>query len=189
MVGFVFSLILIVVAVVGQIQIITKAGYSPWWILFPLSLPVLWFISIAVAFGGLSSSIGTYGVFNLQGVADQAAVLGTVTLLDLIANYVMFIIFAFSDWPVMQAARARHPQQPGPYPGGPGTYGPPAGRPPATSPFPGVGPPPPVATQVRPMGWHRVDESTDEQYWDGRSWTARRRPKGDGGWVIIPVSD
>ena len=157
MLGFVVLLILIVVTVVGQIQIITKAGYSPWWILLPLSLPVLWFISIVEAFGSLTSNIGTYGVFNLQGVADQAALLGVLTLLDLIANYVMFIVFAFSDWPVMQAARGRHPQQPGPYAGGPGTYRPPPSRPPAAaSAFPGVGPPPSMATQVRPMGWHRL---------------------------------
>jgi hypothetical protein len=189
MVSLIVFLVLIVLTVVGQIQIITKAGYSPWWILLPLSLPVLWLIATAVAFHGFSSAIGSYGAFNLQGVADEAKVLATITFLDVLANFVMFLVFAFSDWPVMQAARARHPQQPGPVVGGPARYGPPGNRPPPATRFPAAGAPPVVATQARPLGWQRVDESMDEQFWDGMAWTARRHPSGDGGWLIIPVAE
>jgi len=195
MVGIILFLVLSVVTVVGAIQIITKAGYSPWWILLPLSLPVLWIVDIAIAFSGLSSAIGTYGAFDLQTIVTEAKVMSTLTALDILANYAMFAVFAFSDWPVMQAARARHTPGPNPYLGGPAP-GPP-GRP---SPATGVAPPPAVsaggappptatATAARPRGWQRVDESLDEQYWDGRTWTARRRPSGDGGWVIVPLGD
>jgi hypothetical protein len=188
--GIILFLVLCVVTVVGSIQIITKAGYSPWWILLPLSLPVLWLVSIAIAYGDLSSAVGTYGAFDIQTVVDQAKVLSTLTFLDLLANYAMFLIFAFSDWPVMQAARARHTPGPNPYLGGPASYGPAPGRPaPAAGPFAGVEPPPVVATAVRPRGWQRVDDSSDEQYWDGRTWTARRRPSSEGGYVIIPLGD
>jgi hypothetical protein len=199
MVGIVLFLALCVVTAVGGIQIITKAGYSPWWILLPLSLPVLWLVDIAVAFNGLSSAIGTYGAFDLQSIVAEAKVLSTLTFLDLLVNYAMFVVFAFSDWPVMQAARARHTPGPNPYRGGPASHGPAPGRPsPTTGPFAGVAPPPAagtvvapppaVATAARPRGWHRVDKSEDEQYWDGRTWTARRRPSGGGDYVIIPLT-
>ena len=50
MIGLVITLCLIVLAIVGYIQIITKAGYSPWWILLPLSIPVLWLIAVFTTF-------------------------------------------------------------------------------------------------------------------------------------------
>ena len=109
MAALIIALILFVLTIVCYIQIITKAGYSPWWILLPLSLPVLWLIATADAFHGFSSGLGTFGVFDPQGIADQEKALGWLILLDIIANYVMLVAFAFSDWPVIQAARSQFP--------------------------------------------------------------------------------
>lgn len=54
-----------VVAVVAWVKIITKAGYSGWWVLIGL-VPI--------------------------------------------ANIVMFLVFAFSDWPALRTARAQLPR-------------------------------------------------------------------------------
>ena len=35
-----------VVIIVVDVQIITKAGYSPWWILLPLAMPVMYFVDV-----------------------------------------------------------------------------------------------------------------------------------------------
>ena len=109
MAGLIIVLILFVLTIVSYIQIITKAGYSPWWILLPLSLPVLWLIATADVFHGFSGGFGTFTLFDPQGIADQEKALGWLILLDIVANYAMLLAFAFSDWPVMQAARSRYP--------------------------------------------------------------------------------
>ena len=59
--------------VAAWVKILTKAGYSGWWIL-----------------------------------------IGVVPLV----NVIMFLVFAFSDWPALQATRRYPPPpyQPGPYP-------------------------------------------------------------------------
>jgi hypothetical protein len=193
MIGLVIVLCLFVLIIVGWIQIITKAGYSPWWILVPLSLPVLWVITISILFSGFSGA-GTYGFFDVQGVADGASIMGKVTLVDLIANYAFFLIFAFSDWPVMQAARSRHTPRTGggdpqprrvPGPGsGPGqASGAGAG---ATSPTPSP------ATESGPgaqaPGWYQSGAlgAGEQSYWDGSAWTARRR-WSRGAWMDLPM--
>jgi hypothetical protein len=180
-ISLVIGVFLMVLTIVAYIQIITKAGYSPWWILLPLSLPVLWIISIATAFSGLSG-VGTYGLFNVQGVADSAEVLGVVTLLDVLLNFVFLLIFAFSDWPVMQAARSRHAPRTGG--GGRGRAEPPAGPiGPTPTPLPAVVP----GSDGQPPGWVKTGPmgSGEESYWDGAAWTAKRR-WSEGAWVDLP---
>ena len=60
-----------VVAIVAWVKIITKAGYSGWWVLIGL-VPI--------------------------------------------ANIVMFLVFAFSDWPALQQARGQAGYYPPPGP-------------------------------------------------------------------------
>ncbi len=44
-----------------------------------------------------------------------------------------------------------------------------------------------LTTASRPIGWQKVDDGTDdEQYWDGRVWTLRRRRHEDR-WLFVPV--
>lgn len=72
----VFYIAVAVVAIVAWVKIISKAGYSGWWVL--------------IAFVPL-------------------------------ANVVMFLVFAFSDWPALRQARG----YPGMYPPPPGVAPPP----------------------------------------------------------------
>ena len=64
-VSLVIAIAVFAVIIVAYVQIITKAGYSPWWILLPLAMPVMCIVTFAVlandsfgqAFG--SSSVTT----------------------------------------------------------------------------------------------------------------------------------
>jgi hypothetical protein len=47
---------------------------------------------------------------------------------------------------------------------------------------------PPSRAKGRPMGWYSVDGSlSDERFWDGRTWTARRQLVG-GTWSPVPLA-
>ena len=190
-----FGLACLVLSPFAFYQIITKAGFSGWWTFVPYTPWIVGFLGqVAFRMVDTNRSIGS--------VFDQLTLWFVVTILSGMFVAIMFFVFAFSKWPCLQPARAPQAPWPGPRTDGPATSGPP-GSPPgdaglfedapapvaSAGPFPGV-PPAPMQTQrTRPMGWQRVDESADEQYWDGRTWTARRRPSGDGGYIIIPLSD
>ncbi len=188
MLAIIIFLILSAVTIVGGIQIITKAGYSPWWILLPLSIPLLWLINIALVFNDFSG-VGSYGAFNLQTFADQEQTMGIFIFLDLVVNFVMFLVFAFSEWPVVQAARSRGSGRnggtqfgsrgPGPYRAGP------AGSAAATASAPA--PPLPELAGQAP-GWHTTGPvgAGEQSYWDGTGWSARRRWQKDA-WVDLPL--
>ncbi len=47
---------------------------------------------------------------------------------------------------------------------------------------------PPSRAKGRPMGWYSVDGSlSDERFWDGRTWTARRQLVA-GTWSSVPLA-
>jgi hypothetical protein len=47
---------------------------------------------------------------------------------------------------------------------------------------------PPSRAKGRPMGWYSVDGSlSDERFWDGRTWTARRQLV-EGTWSPVPLA-
>jgi hypothetical protein len=199
--GFVMS----IVTLVAMVQIIVKAGYSGWWILVPLGAPVVVFIATFI----VAASTADLGSRSLSSAFDALAVGVVIDFLVYAAVWVLFVKFAFSDWPVLQAARAPQAPRtnpyvggPGPSMGGPGSYRPPGRPAPTSGPFPGVASPPPSpfpggppapmtmqAQRAQPIGWHRVDETEDEQYWDGRGWAARRRRTANGPYVVIPLTD
>jgi hypothetical protein len=172
----VFYLAFLVLTIVAYVKIVSKAGYSAWWVLIAL-VPLV--------------------------------------------NVIFFLIFAFSDWPVLQRLRATEQSHgygfggpPGPGPAGydpPAGWDPPAGYgsppyggpgapaappvpgylastaaaapPPAPEPeahsvplpsfFGGPAPPPPPTDQV-PAGWY-PDGTGSERWWDGTSWTESTR--------------
>ena len=187
--SFIISLIVLVLTIVAMIQIITKAGYSPWWILLPLSLPVLWIITWAVLFNDYSTPIvtGAFGGFTLFGLSSSGTVqtLVDLTEVDVLLNWLMFLVFAFSAWPAVQAARGRMPVSP---PGG-GRGG---GFQPAVPGAPGPGGVAPSARQMPPAeghapGWYVSGPvgAGEQSYWDGAAWTARRKWQSNA-WVDLP---
>ena len=128
-VSLMIAIAIFAVIIVAYVQIITKAGYSPWWILLPLAMPVMYIVTFAVlANDTFGSAFGTSSVTTLT---NDFQFLGTIDLLVGIANLVMFLVFAFSEWPVMREARTRRPPPGGmsfmpPTFGGPGGPGGPA---------------------------------------------------------------
>jgi hypothetical protein len=182
LVGLIIAFCVWALFIVAWIQIITKAGYSPWWILLPVSLVVLWIIDIFLLFRSLSAVTG-YSAVNFQTFADAEQTLYAVILLDVILNMIMFFVFAFSEWPVMKMSRLRYP--------GDG-LGPRSSRP-FDRPSGGVGPlattPQPLPSlEGQPPGWYRSGSvgAGEQSYWDGSAWTACRRWQNNA-WVDLPV--
>jgi hypothetical protein len=82
-------------------QIITKAGYSSKWILLPLTPVVLGVISlILLAVDVRTETFGGITVTQPVNLSDFAA-LQVLDLISVITTWVFFLIFAFSNWPVL----------------------------------------------------------------------------------------
>jgi hypothetical protein len=148
-----------VITLIAMVTIITKAGYSGGWILAPLSLVILWIILIADTFHTVTS----FSSFGFQ----TAKALGIIYFIDVILNWVLFLIFAFSDWPALQGTHTT-------YAGSGGVL-----------PRQAQVPPPPSRPQE--PGWHQVGSNNNDQaYWDGQAWTARRQ-WGGAGWTDVAL--
>ncbi|MGO9151539.1 MAG: zinc-ribbon domain-containing protein [Acidimicrobiales bacterium] len=88
---------------IATVKIITKAGYSGWWVLVPLIPVALWFITLATLAGAANSPFNsaTSAGFNASGYVALFVLDGVGALLP----WVFFLVFAFSDWPVRQQLR------------------------------------------------------------------------------------
>lgn len=115
------SLIVALAIVVGDFwavtRIIHQAGYSRNWILVPLTSFAL-FIAVAV---DSVVSIHDFALGTTTGLSyfDGVGVLWSLFSVSLFVNWVFFMIFAFSNWPVSRdgGGPARGPTQPAePYP-------------------------------------------------------------------------
>lgn len=102
-----------------------------------------------------------------------------LSMLVPIFGIVMFFVFAFSDWPVLQQLRAVSAGQTFGYAGappGPGVPGPgmpwgasgPGGPWGAPGPFPS-------SPGLPPPGWYPGEVQGQERYWDGVAWTSQVR--------------
>jgi hypothetical protein len=120
-------------------KIITKAGYSGYWILLVVAPFVAYLIGIVVLANEVRSRDFHVGSF--------AGWLGLAGLLAFV-EYIFFLVFAFSDWPALRQRGQAHP--PG-YGYGYGRAGP---RPPSGT---GPGMPPPLAgsppAPAQPLTW------------------------------------
>jgi hypothetical protein len=86
-------------------------------------------------------------------------------LLSVIFSEVVFLIFAFAEWPALRQQRERVLVTAG-------------GR--------ALAQPPPAPVRGQEPGWYQVGATNNDQgYWDGETWTARRRWDG-AGWTEIP---
>ncbi len=190
MLSVVISVTIFVVTIVAWVQIITKAGYSAWWILLPLAMPVVYTITVVVFISDVSGA--SIGAVNVNSLSNQVGFLYVLDLLVVLANFIMFLVFAFSDWPVMQEARS------GRRPSGGMTFLPPrpsGGLPgmaptmvPGAAPAVAVAAPPSPHVEGKAAGWFTSGAlgSGEQSYWDGSSWTARRQWK-DGAWADLPT--
>jgi hypothetical protein len=162
----------VVLTIVTWVKIVTQAGYSAWWVLVPVTGVVLWISGFLL---GASSLVGLERSplgFN-QAQYDAAEVLVKMAVVIYIISFVLFVIFGFSNWPALKGPRPRVRA----YAGDTGTPVPPTQAP--------ISLPPPRAQDP---GWYQVGATNNDQgYWDGRTWTARRRWEG-AGWTDVPVA-
>lgn len=89
---------------VAIFKIITKAGYSGWWILLPLA-PIIGSVVALVALDTEANSPFSTPSISLSN--SVKTIVGWVVFLGIatFANWIFFLIFAFSDWPVRRQAR------------------------------------------------------------------------------------
>lgn len=100
-----------VLNVVATRAIITKAGYSGWWILVVFVPVVTWIGSVVY----LDRSV--YSPFDSTTSAGfDARTLVALWIIDgigFVLPWIFFLVFAFSDWPVQRQLRERFPQTAG----------------------------------------------------------------------------
>ncbi len=100
--GFLIVLAISVLNYVAVFKIITKAGYSGWWILIPLLPPIAYGVSYAAIYHEVSTynSYGDPAVFWRQ-IVGWLILVGA----SILVQWVFFYIFAFSNWPVRRPSR------------------------------------------------------------------------------------
>ncbi len=171
-----------VVSIVAVVTIITKAGYSGWWILSQFVPPMIgWVVSIIVI--KIALSTGTPSADKLFG-ADLIVIV--IMFASYLVSWGFFIAFAFGDWPSLQMRGYGHRGRPNSGTIGPSGPDPVIGTPPAFLPqSPAPQSPPP--TEGQPPGWYRSGAigAGEQSYWDGSVWTARRRWQNNA-WVDLP---
>jgi hypothetical protein len=103
-------LAILVVSYWAATQIITRAGYSSAWILAPLAplvLTVAAFIKLYIDLRSIPYAL-PFGVDWTSYISGLSAVgiLWTIDVFALFANWILFLIFAFTRWPAALAAGA-----------------------------------------------------------------------------------
>lgn len=194
--GFLFFLVgvtLTVLTIVGMVRIVTNCGYSGWWVLAYFSPPIVGYL-LGITLVATVSATGS-GSSHFLGVAFGYFI---IMILSFLVSQLIFLRFAFADWPLLQQARARQTSGAGfsPYGSGRGRFGNPtapgSGAPPAWGPLPGQPPadtmPPPTVPEGAEPGWYRSGPigAGEQSYWDGTAWTARRRWQNSA-WVDLPA--
>ena len=168
-----FGLACLVLSPFAFFQIITKAGHSGMVDIRPLH-PVDRRIPWNRPYSEPSTPTRASGPFF-----DQLGFRLVLTVLSGIFVMVMFFIFAFSAWPSLQGG-VRSRFDPGLLAGGVGPV----------PPFPVVtgAPTAPEESPAQPPGGDRTGTlgSGEQSYWDGATWTARRR-WSRGAWVDVPL--
>jgi hypothetical protein len=91
---------------VAIFKIITKAGYSGWWLLLPLAPLLASVFTLIVIDHQANSPFSTSSVaFDVTTIIGWLVFVGVSTF----ANWIFFLVFAFSDWPVRRQARQGNP--------------------------------------------------------------------------------
>jgi hypothetical protein len=92
----------------ATLRIITKAGFSPVWIVLPLVPLVLTIICYVMLWNDLhaiifGSSFGFGGIGNIK-------IFWRLDKLSLLLNWIFYLVFAFSRWPVSGTTHTRDPE-------------------------------------------------------------------------------
>jgi hypothetical protein len=103
--ALVVQLVLLVLNFVAVSKIITKAGYSPKWILVPLTTVGLWVVTFILLVVDVRTEVVAGGTLSLPVTLSNFKVLQGLDLVSVVVTWILFLVFAFSDWPV---ATRRH---------------------------------------------------------------------------------
>ena len=177
-----FTLSLIVLIGLGVLdtvavhKIITKAGYSGAWILAPLSVVFLSIVTAGVAVHAARSfSSASWGTAGALVKLDWA---------DVLFNWVLFLIFAFAQWPALRS-QPRWSAESGWRASAPTSVPMHTLPPPPPGAFRASTPPSPAYAS---LGWYPIAGRTDEQvYWNGHAYTARRQWRDDS-WKDVALN-
>jgi hypothetical protein len=162
---------IIALAAVGRV--ITRAGFSAWWVVVPLAVPVVTYITLAQVHA--HTRVGALS-YNALVHSHRSLVIADAACAALVL--VMLVVFALVDWPALRAVPAAAPAAVGTT----SRARPGSSRPsrPTTSVADSV----PPARRIRalpdvsgePAGWYASGAlgSGEQSYWDGAAWTARR---------------
>ncbi len=90
-------------------RIIGKAGYSWLWVIVPLTPIVLAVVSVVDLWRDLHTLEfgGSFGFIGIQGIG----ILWDLLRISVLVNWVLFLVFAFSRWPVETSQGAARPSK------------------------------------------------------------------------------
>lgn len=95
---------IVILNYVAVFKIITKAGYSGLWILLPATPLIASVIATIILASEANSPFATNAVaFRFTTIVGWTIVVG----ISLFANWVFFLVFAFSNWPVLRNVQRR----------------------------------------------------------------------------------
>jgi hypothetical protein len=165
-------------------RVIWKAGFSLWWALAPLALPVVTYATISAVHEKTATTIGALDFNTLRGSESAFLVADGACLAVL---WVLFLAFAFADWPARPAAKGSKASK--------------RSKAAAIPPTWSKAPSPEKAEwlahsrvmpnlQGQPPGWFPSGAmgSGEQSYWDGSAWTARRAWRFES-WIDIPLEE
>ena len=169
-------------------RVLRKAGFSLAWMLAPAVLAVLVYATLTAVHSKTALSAGVLDFDSLKHSESAFLMADAASLLLL---WVLFLVFAFADWPARPAAAAasRAPKASK------------ASKAAATPPSWSRDPSPDKAEwqahsrvlpnlEGQPPGWFPsgAPGSGEQSYWDGYAWTARRAWRFES-WIDIPLEE
>ena len=84
-------------------KIITKAGYSAWWILVVFMPVASWVVSVVILDRAANSPFNSATSASFE--ARSFVALWVVNGIGIVLPWIFFLVFAFSDWPVRRQLR------------------------------------------------------------------------------------
>ncbi|HVA06657.1 MAG TPA: zinc ribbon domain-containing protein [Acidimicrobiales bacterium] len=103
-------LAIVILIFVAIAKIISKAGYSQWWILVPLVPFLLSILTSLLLVVDVRNVVVSGNTISMPVSLGMFPMLETLDALALLGNLVFFFIFAFSTWPVSVARNVSKPR-------------------------------------------------------------------------------